>query len=202
MAESKLVLRERLRGLRRRLSPDAVAGLSRLVGDRASAISWYQGARSVGLYVAVDNEVDPSALLADAWRCDKRVFLPVTDRQKRSMNFVWYRAGMPLRKGAFGIPEPVSDTDTPPLGSPGELDLLFLPLVGFDRQGVRLGYGGGFFDRFLETPPRPPLVGLAYGFQEVAAIPPDALDVRLDVVVTERETLYLAPSSRVLNRPL
>ncbi|MBF0322406.1 MAG: 5-formyltetrahydrofolate cyclo-ligase, partial [Magnetococcales bacterium] len=141
-----------------------------------------------------DNEVDTSYLLASALRWGKRVFLPVTNRQKKSMQFVRYQEETPLHGGAFGIPEPVPDAHDPAIDTPGGLDLLFLPLVGFDRRGARLGYGGGFFDRFLEAHPRPPLIGLAYGFQEVATLPQDPLDVRLDGVVTEREIILSAAS--------
>ncbi|MBF0137350.1 MAG: 5-formyltetrahydrofolate cyclo-ligase [Magnetococcus sp. DMHC-1] len=191
MPESKSDLRTRLRKIRRQMNRHEVVSLSRQICARATTLTLYQNARTVGLYVAMDNEVDPSCLLTDALQCNRQVFLPVTNRQEKTLNFVPYRTETPLRKGAYGIPEPAPQADTPTLKTAEGLDLLFLPLVGFDRQGVRLGYGGGFFDRFLEPAPRPLLAGLAYGFQEVTAIPGDALDVRLDVVVTEQEILFL-----------
>ncbi|MBF0426892.1 MAG: 5-formyltetrahydrofolate cyclo-ligase, partial [Magnetococcales bacterium] len=165
----------------------------RSVCARVIAAPWYRRAGAVGVYVATDGEVDPSDLLADALQGNKQVFLPVTDRQGKSLSFVRYLAETPLRVGAFGIPEPVLVTGTEVLATPRGIDLLLVPLVGFDRQGGRLGYGGGFFDRFLATPPRPFLVGLAYGFQEVSAIPCEPFDVRLDAVATEREILTCGP---------
>jgi 5-formyltetrahydrofolate cyclo-ligase len=104
----------------------------------------------------------------------------------KTMVFRRYRPGEPMMVGGFGTLAPTSDA---PVVVP---DLIILPMVAFDRTGTRLGHGAGFYDRALAAiAPRPPLLGLAFSVQEVDRIPHEAHDIRLDWIVTERETLDL-----------
>ncbi|MEO5364564.1 MAG: 5-formyltetrahydrofolate cyclo-ligase, partial [Magnetococcus sp. DMHC-8] len=170
----------------------------------------FQRAAAVGLYLSTDNEVDPTALLLAATLSEKAVFLPVVHRPSRTLQFVRYRDHDPLVVGSFGIREPLlrppvapEEVASSPLTGPDQvrevcpvtdLDVLYLPLVAFDRQGWRLGYGGGYYDRCLARAPgaadrSPLLVGLAYHFQEVPALPHGAHDMPMDRVITERVCL-------------
>jgi len=101
------------------------------------------------------------------------------------LRFAPWRAGDPLKPNRYGIPEPDTESTLAPL----ELGLVLLPLLGFDRQGGRLGMGGGYYDRafaFRRGRPAPPrLVGVGYACQELPALAPEAWDVALDAVVTE-----------------
>lgn len=105
-----------------------------------------------------------------------------------SLRFAPWRAGDPLQPNRFGIPEPVVEPAS--TLSPDELALVFVPLVGFDRQGGRLGAGGGYYDRsfaFRRERSAPPwLVGVAFTCQEIPAMAREAWDVDLDVIVSER----------------
>ncbi|MBF0339958.1 MAG: 5-formyltetrahydrofolate cyclo-ligase, partial [Magnetococcales bacterium] len=118
----------------------------------------------------------------------RQVYLPVVDKSTHGMCFVAYRTGDPLRIGAYGISEPARDPACTECREIGELDLLFQPLIGFDRTGCRLGFGGGYHDRALAASPtrsRVERVGLAYGFQEVPSLPRESHDASMGWVVTE-----------------
>lgn len=195
MEADKQHIRRTLRGARRLLTQEEVHRCSAAVCQRAQMLPVFQQASSIGLYMSIDNEVDPSSLLLAAILSKKAVFLPVVDRESRSMRFVRYRENDPLVAGAFGIREPLSlentllgERDSPHISA---LDILFLPLVAFDSYGWRLGYGGGYYDRLLAERPKadgqkPVLIGLAYHNQQVQALPHTHHDIPMDWVVTDQ----------------
>ncbi|MBF0371252.1 MAG: 5-formyltetrahydrofolate cyclo-ligase [Magnetococcales bacterium] len=203
----KAATRKGLRQRRRALSAERAAALGEAINRHATTLPIYRHARHIGLYMAVENEVNPSSLLADLHHHGKKVYLPIVDKKARSLGFVPYQPGDPLTQAAFGIPEPTLRTGLISAGEIRQLDLLFMPLVGFDRSGGRLGYGGGYYDRLLaplalskngvnQTPggtkntgKRPLLVGLAYAFQEVESLPWEPYDVPMDHMVTENGVL-------------
>ena len=137
--------------------------------------------RTIGAYWPIKGEFDALPALyrwseADAAR---RIGLPVIQRETRQLRFhVWY-PGCPMEDDAYGIPKP-KDTEA------FEPQLLLVPCVGFGPQGVRLGYGGGFYDRTLAAlAPRPVTVGVGYAHGFVPWLQPESHDVPLDAVLTE-----------------
>ena len=116
---------------------------------------------------------------------------------RTNMDFVLLRPGaLPLRPRALPPPQPIPAAPGWPVARPpAQLDLILAPLVAFDRAGGRLGMGGGYYDRLLSAP-RPPVIGVAHGCQEVPRVPLDAWDQPVDAIVTE--TALIAPPSRGL----
>ncbi|MBV8062063.1 MAG: 5-formyltetrahydrofolate cyclo-ligase [Nevskia sp.] len=143
-------------------------------------------ARDVAVYLSVRSELSTAPLLARLLRRGRhRVWAPVTGSAPR-MRFAPLRRHSCLRRGALGLPQVAC---TRPLRSAASLDLVLLPLLGFDGQGHRLGNGGGWYDRALagrRSGRRPLLVGYAYAAQEIAAVPAEPWDVKLDAIATER----------------
>jgi len=141
-------------------------------------------ARRVALYLAADGEIDPAAIRRIAWRLGKQVYLPVLHpRQQKRLAFVQFGRGECLLPNRFGIGEPAALAGRV---RPWQLDLVLMPLVAYDASGGRLGMGGGYYDRTFAPlqgdcrwPRRPALVGLAYRFQQVAALPQRPWDVPL-----------------------
>jgi 5-formyltetrahydrofolate cyclo-ligase len=141
----------------------------------------------IAVYAALPEELDTAPLIALARRRGCRIYLPRIDRRRasRAMQFVEMRG--PLTPNRLGIAEPEAG-DT--IGARW-LNVVFLPLVGFDRRGLRLGTGGGYYDRafafrrWRSAWHAPRLVGLAYAFQELERIAPAPHDVLLDAVVTD-----------------
>jgi 5-formyltetrahydrofolate cyclo-ligase len=134
----------------------------------------------LGAYHPVRGEIDCLPLTRQLGSHGWRIALPATQDQA-PLDFHLWDFGVPLRPGPFGIPQPV--TETPP-ASP---TVLLVPLLAFDRQGHRLGYGGGHYDRTIAAlRQRGTLlaIGLAYDSQEVAQIPAGPYDQRLDWVLT------------------
>ena len=148
----------------------------------------------IAVYAALPDELDTAPLIALAQERGCRLYLPRIDRRRasRAMQFVEMRG--PLRPNRLGIAEPAAAAT---IGARW-LDVVFLPLVGFDRRGVRLGTGGGYYDRafafrrWRSAWYAPRLVGLAYGFQQLEHITAAAHDVLMDAVVTEEGIIRCA----------
>ena len=121
--------------------------------------------------------------------------LPLVGKDKR-LRFAAWKLGDSVQANRYGIPEPVEPTE---LLEPMQLNLVFVPLLGFDRRGNRLGYGGGYYDRsfaFLNErvrPTEPLLVGVAYAFQELPEVDEQDWDVPLDFIATEHELIDCTP---------
>ncbi|TVQ87654.1 MAG: 5-formyltetrahydrofolate cyclo-ligase [Chromatiaceae bacterium] len=185
-----LRLRRDLRAARRALSP-------RQQRQHAAAVARHLGrnprlrrVRRIALYLPADGEVDPGPLRERLARPVRRWYLPVLRQHPRGrLWFVRQRRGERLRRNRFGIPEPLRRSGAI---LPGHaLDLVLVPLVGFDGRCNRLGMGGGFYDRSLAFRrwrrhwQRPLLIGLAHECQRVAQIAARPWDVPVDAVVTE-----------------
>jgi 5-formyltetrahydrofolate cyclo-ligase len=195
MAQPTAEVRDARRRLRRLRA--AVAGEERLAAGRAICRTlerlpvFRRGAR-VALYLPMRGEVDVRPSLLSAWRRGITVFVPrIVNRRRGRMNFVPWSPGAAERRNSYGIAEPVARDGE--RVRPLELDLVLMPVVGFDREGNRLGMGAGYYDRALRhrrdtarSWRRPRLVGLAFACQEVESIASSPWDVALDVVVTER----------------
>jgi 5-formyltetrahydrofolate cyclo-ligase len=143
---------------------------------------WFKLSRSVAFYWPADGEISPLPLLRPAMRLGKTLYLPVIRRH--SLVFRRYRPGNPLRHNRFGIPEPAPHQ---PTLLARQLDLVLVPLVGFDLRCNRLGMGAGFYDRcFDRAGTRLRCIGLAHELQKIASVPQDPWDKPLHAVVTDR----------------
>lgn len=151
-------------------------------------------ARRVGFYFASDSEIDPLAILFKALEMGKQCYLPVLSPHRQGqVCFAPFRDGDALQPNNWGILEPAIRTTQ--LVSPRSINLVFVPLVGFDEHCNRMGMGKGFYDRTFSYRNRvgyqkPKLVGLGHECQKVAAIPMEPWDVGLDAIVSDREIYY------------
>ncbi len=193
-ADARRSLRASLRARRRAVSAAErarAAGRVARLADHALAL---RSGRRIGIYAATAEELDTSCLIALALRRGCLVYLPRIDRRTRVRAMRFARLSERQSVNRFGIAEPAG----PPLASASLLDVVFLPLVGFDRHGARLGMGGGYYDRAFAFLRRrsvrraPLLVGIGYASQEVDRIAPAAHDVPLDLVITERGVIRCA----------
>lgn len=178
-------LRAHFRARRRDLDAAAQALHGEAVARHFFASPWALRGRTVGLYLAADGELDTGPLLDRLLTTRKRLALPVVGRRGR-MDFFRLRRLTPLSVNRYGILEPAPGAAWV---APLSIDLVFMPLVAFDRFGVRLGMGAGFYDRYLGDLPatlRPRLVGVAHDVQySLDPLPFDTWDVPLDAVITE-----------------
>lgn len=141
--------------------------------------------RHLGCFFSADGEIDTAPLIERIEARGKTVWLPCLGQP--TLRFRPYGHGKRLVRGEFGIFEPASG----PFVTIRQLDVVFMPLVGFDDAGNRLGMGGGYYDRSLafmrgrRFASGPMLVGLALALQRVAHITPQWWDIALDAVITE-----------------
>ena len=135
----------------------------------------------IGAYWAIKGEFDALPALYRWSESDprRRVGLPVVDREHRRLRFHTWAPGCPMEDDAYGIPKPKGTPEFAP-------ELLLVPCVGYGPRGLRLGYGGGFYDRTLaDLRPQPYCVGLAFSQGHVPWLQGEAHDVPLDAILTE-----------------
>jgi 5-formyltetrahydrofolate cyclo-ligase len=185
LAARKGELRRQLRRLRTAIPDPQRRRCARAAARQLLRWRAVNRARDVAVYLSVRSELSTVPLIAWLLRRGHRLWAPVI-RAGGPMRFAPLRAHSCLRRGDLGLPQVAR---TRPLRGSRGLDLVLLPLLGFDAQGRRLGNGGGYYDRALAAPRsgrRPLRVGHAYAAQEVPEVPAEPWDVRLDAVVTER----------------
>ena len=140
--------------------------------------------KNFGGYYPSNYEIDDLNVLNLLEKKNFKVSLPIIKKDNQ-MNFCSWSRGDPLRVNKFGIPEPVSSKIVYP-------DILLVPLVAYDNNLNRLGYGGGYYDRYIEKLEKFKKVikiGLAFSFQKISSIPINQHDKRLDFIITEKEIL-------------
>ena len=186
-ASDRAQLRQHLKRLRRGVPQAQRRAAARAVAQHARRSFNLRPGLRLALYSPLPDELDTAPLVQLALRHRCRIYLPrITDRRARRMQFI--EAGGAMRRNHLGILEPLRARSLPVRC----LDLVFVPLVGFDATGMRLGMGAGYYDRafaFLRQRTRwfhPRLIGLAYSLQQVAHIEGAPHDVRLHGVITEK----------------
>ncbi|WP_313473288.1 5-formyltetrahydrofolate cyclo-ligase [Stutzerimonas kunmingensis] len=188
---SRPALRRKLRQARRQLTPAQQRLAARRLYRQLAQHPRFRRARHIALYLPNDGEIDPRLLLQAAQRRGKATYLPVLNPWPRTrMVFQRIEPGEQQRRNRFGILEPVIRTARQ--RRVWALDLLLMPLVGFDGKGGRLGMGGGFYDRSLayramrKKSHKPTLLGLAHECQRVDRLPLESWDVALQATVTDQ----------------
>lgn len=138
-------------------------------------------ARKVMAFISMPDELDMRPVIEGLLASGKEVYAPRTRARPRTMTACRLRRMEDARPGAFGILEPPPDEPC----APADLDLVFAPAQAFDRMGNRLGKGAGYYDRFMSIPGfRAARVGIGFRCQVVDAVPHDAHDVPVEVIVT------------------
>ena len=173
-------LRQQIRKTRANLTALQQQQAEDSITQQALALIEAQNAQHIALYFSFDGEISTEKLIKTLWAQDKYVYLPVLHPfNPNHLLFLRYLPDTPMLKNKFGIWEPkLNVQNVLPLD---ELDILFTPLVAFDKQGNRLGMGGGFYDRTLQHWQKSSFipVGLAHQCQQVEQLPTEAWDVPL-----------------------
>lgn len=182
---SKSKIRQEILLRRDALSPLEVEFLSAAVVTQFLASTVYSAASTLALYSSHRSEVATSGIFAAAVQDGKRILYPRT--VGAVLEFIAVESQDALKEGRFGIREP-EQGEAFPLS---EIDLIVLPGVAFDLDGLRLGYGLGCYDRALAAGGGATLVGLAYDFQIVPSLPREDHDVPVNFVVSERGILSM-----------
>lgn len=187
-AAQKTALRKKLRAARRALDENSQQTSALGVCEQLSALPCVQDAKTIAVYLCNDGEIDAAPFIAWCQKLSKTVLLPIM-REKNTLLFAPFDSDTTFTKKDFGILEPSVPEER--FIRPEQLDVVCMPLVGFDVTGNRLGMGGGFYDRsfaFLQEQgvKKPVLIGLAHECQKVDAIDVERFDIPVSAVVTDK----------------
>lgn len=164
------------------ISTDEVKEKSMQIMERLFSSEAYKAAKTVMFYVSKANEVFTHDMIKRALN-DKVVCVPKTNLKTKSIDAYSIKGFEQLSVGTFYVMEPTEEAE---LIEPSEIDIIILPGLVFDRKGNRLGYGIGYYDKFLKKAGAKK-IGLAFDFQIAEKVPTEEHDVPMDVIVTEKE---------------
>ena len=181
--QPKTQFRDSMRKRRSELSPREVRARSEHVIARLAGREVYRRAECLASYVSVRNEVHTHSLIESALGNGKRVAVPVA-LPNRVLVHREIRSLAELRPSKLGLMEPSVETGS--VVPPETFDVIVVPGLAFDRAGNRIGFGAGYYDRFLSLTPAIK-IGLAFDFQLFDRLPADPLDISMDLVITESE---------------
>ncbi|MBO4696900.1 MAG: 5-formyltetrahydrofolate cyclo-ligase [Lachnospiraceae bacterium] len=180
---TKSELRNMMKRRRRTLSATRILCYSAIVTEKLLKEDVYRDADVILGYYSISAEVSMDYLFEQARKDGKKVALPVC-LPGREMEFRYFDENTELVKGEYGIPEPVG---TERVELDGVNALVVVPGVSFDAFGNRIGYGGGYYDRFLKKYPDIPKVMLAYELQKTISVPADGNDIPMNLILTETD---------------
>jgi 5-formyltetrahydrofolate cyclo-ligase len=185
---NKSALRNLLRKKRLCLSPKEVREKSQRIAKRVMGLAEFHRAERVVLYSPISNEVDTDILWQTTLQGGKEPYFPRIRKAEKQIEFVYANTRESLRPATYGILEPSGRCLLLP-----EADqeiLILVPGLGFDFEGYRLGWGGGYYDRtFCGMVKKGTRVGLAYNFQVLSSLPHEDGDERVDYVITEERVI-------------
>lgn len=188
LIKNKKAQRKELLAKRRMLSQEQKNEYSKQITERLLALASYKEAKVCMMYASMKDEFQTKDFIVEAIKAGKQICLPyVSDKQLKIMHATKINSLDELVEGAYGILTVAKDKLN--IINPQDIDFVLVPAVGFDREGYRLGMGGGYYDRYLEMATKAKLVSGIYSCQLVDEIIKDDYDAQVDFVLTENETI-------------
>lgn len=177
----KMEIRKQINDQREKLSEEDKMNYDERIFTRLTESQFYKDAKNVFIYVSFGKEVDTLKIISRLLSEKKVVYVPKVINKKEGMKAIKISTLDDLKVGYFNILEPVTTEEI----NPKDIDLCVVPGVAFDNDGGRLGYGGGFYDRFLcNISPHSKIIALAYKFQIVEKIPMETYDIKVQRIIT------------------
>ena len=173
----KQALRKEIRDLKRAMTEEEIVARSEKLGRLFADSQAYLEAKTIYGYLPYNQEVRTVPMLEQALKDGKKVAVPKVFGD--TMHFIYLQDLSCVEKGYAGIPEPVADEPV----AEDKTALVLMPGLAFTRNGDRMGYGGGFYDRFLAEEPDHPTLALCYDFQIVDKLPTEEFDIPVDTVL-------------------
>ncbi len=185
----KSFLRQQMLKKRSALNWLQVQGKSHEMTQYLFLLPQFVQANTVLVYLPIKNEVDTFPIIKTIWQQNKQVVIPICQPDNKLL-LSHFNNIDDLTEGTFGIMEVKEDCLDPVPSS--SVEIVLVPGLAFDKSGHRLGYGKGYYDRFLKTlPPKTPKVALAFDFQFLEKLPAEEHDVPLDIIVTNEGIHYV-----------
>jgi len=186
--QKKEELRQQLLEQRKSISEPEFYGASADIIEELKEQKEYQDAGIIHCYVSMNErrEVETRALIKEMTARGRDVVVPVTDFESRTLTHLRLKSFSDLEENRWGVMEPRKGEEV----TPEEIDLVIVPMVGGDEQCNRIGYGEGFYDRFLKEV-RCPKIGLSFDVNIIEELPTENFDIPLDKIITEKRILTI-----------
>ena len=178
--ETKQEIREQIRKLRAGIGADEWHAATEVIAGKVIASDYFREATDLFCYMDFDGEAGTEQIIDEAWRLGKDIWLPRVSGGE--MDFYLVESEKELVRGTFGILEPSGEG----IKAPGNDGLVIVPGIAFDCMRNRIGYGKGFYDRYLSAHPNLVKLGIALDIQLVDRIPAEECDCKMDMVFTEK----------------
>ncbi len=180
-------IRKGIMSLRNAMPREEIVKKSRIIVESLKAMGQIVRASTLMVYLSFGSEVLTDDLICWGWGEGKRIVVPFCPPEGREMMACRIDGFAELEKGRYGIRAPMAGRLRPVPSR--EIGVVLVPAVAFDRRGYRVGYGGGYYDRFLPAAPQAAKIGAAFACQIMEQIPVERYDVTMDCIVTEEEIL-------------
>lgn len=196
----KSEIRKRMIAMRNAIPREEIEEKSRVIQKQVTELEEIRLASTLMVFLSFGSEVLTDDLIRWCWGEGKRIVVPFCRLESRELTACRIDGFDELEPGHYGIRAPKEGLLRPVEG--GEIEVILVPAVAFDRRGYRVGYGGGYYDRFLPAAPQAAKIGVAFSSQIIEEIPVDVHDLPVDVIVTEREVIVPAdgPSGTARNQ--
>jgi len=191
----KREIRKRIMTIRNAMPTEAIAAKSREIVRRLMELREIREASTLMVFLNFGSEVVTDGLIEWGWAAGNRIVVPLCHPESREMTPCLIDSFNELETGHYGIREPKADQ--PRVVTPGEIDAVLVPAVAFDRRGYRVGYGGGYYDRFLPKAPRAARIGAVFACQIVPEVPTGLYDAKAQRIVTEEGIIVPADERRL-----
>jgi len=187
-------LRDAARATRSLLSHEEIEQKSRIICD--TLLDLLDGVDPVLVYVSKPLEVGTKTFIEHLIQNKKNVVVPIIEKDTRTLRLSYLTNPSVLVPSTFHVAEPIGN-EIP--ARPCDVKVVIVPMLGYDKCGNRLGYGAGYYDRFLSANPNMFRIGLAFSALEVEEIPADENDMGMDVIITEQGIIRCGSPDRRLN---
>jgi 5-formyltetrahydrofolate cyclo-ligase len=185
MSEQKARVRDILRARKDAMVPED--RLKKSISITRHLMKTIGPGETVMVFTSKEKEVNTKPLILALFEAGNPVVVPIIVKEDISLRLSYLRDFSALVPSTFGVPEPIG-SEIP--ADAKDVDTIILPMLGFDRAGGRIGYGAGYYDRFLSKNPDLRKIGVAFACQEFDRLPVDENDIRMDVIITEEGIVY------------
>ena len=185
MRENKKILRQRIRSRLLEMSNEEHEELSNKIAENLFTLEEWKKAKTIGITISIPPEISTVRIIEQAWREGKSIAVPKCYPEEKTMDFKKITSFNQLESVYFGLLEPIEETKK---ASVEELDVLVVPGLAFSREGYRLGFGGGYYDRFLSHF-RGKTLALTYDVQLINDLPIEVHDIAVGKLITPTKIL-------------
>lgn len=188
----KKLLRKEILANRKNIEQKEKEKMDKFIEDKFYQSKYYKESQKIFIYISFDSEINTLSIINKAMKDGKKIYVPRTEYITKLMDAVEIKSLEDLvKEDRYGILEPSIEK---PAIDPNELDLIVVPGVAFDRNGGRMGYGAGYYDRYFkkinnDNIKRITKLALSYDFQVLEEVPMDENDVRIDFILTETQAI-------------